>query len=940
MGKTINTGRSAPYEFVLGVLFRLGWGYLRLTWRLSKKGAWVPVPPPAWAQRERPVEDGGGWIPNDLPTGEEGQRLALADIEAGRPYGLSPPEEGAVLDFDTAEAYERFTARKDGGEFASGALQIGSPRPGARHLYTLLPGKGALRRFQSDSALFGEGVDSIVHRRIAEKPDRRMPKGKNGAHPKFPTVARFFTVGPGSERPDPKDAEAAKAKPGGLYRIVNQVFVAAPGMPESLPVMVADMLSAANAKTEEAAASGERSKRTGKGRKGDGSGEKEGPRSGARRGGRKRKPPEEEAAEDAREGRRWTTFAQWSSAAHRMAWRGADADEIEQRLTAINATFKPPSSVASEFRRIAEDAVAWAADKKAGRAGEGIFDAARVAFDLTRYFEGRGEAILPHPNDPNDGYLRFIPDNPGETPEGDGMDRPGHWLHEDAEVIRAEVLRRVVEFRIEEGIHESKNAKISAGLLSTALRFVADRFASEIIKRCGEPGTGRGVPWDRDADVAAFPVGSPVFDFKRGEFRAERYDDLIRYRLAFAPDREMKTPEYDRFMETITCDRADLRDDLERIPATSILQRHRQRMLFWFGPTGGNGKGTLNTLFADILGTLHCSVGSEWRRSGTAFWEANLEGKTLIVFDDTAGGAKRFPWDDLKALSGNQTLSAAAKNKPTREWANRGTYLFVVNDLPLALMKQGPIARRLAVFPFDWTARDSEDGEDPDLPKKLRAEGPGIVARYLDRARAIYATGDYDPEPHRMGPTVRAATDAGWASIAAVARFFAARLVFEDGAVVRKAAVWKASKDWCTANGERITQGVLYAEMAKHKRLRIARNKDDGDAESVFGCRLREGETEGPDADPGSDPADPGPGPEDRAEQPGIFNGADRKGEEMRCDRAGCSARAVDWGWREGGGRRAWCAAHADDDPGEGDDLTRGAERADPYPDGTYNPGF
>ena len=877
---TKSNGNRSLLAKALRLIFEAGWGYLDLKADCSPRFA-------EWALRKNPGPDDsppgpGGWTPVDLRSGAVAVSLALERIRdprfrGERLFGASPPLIGAVVDFDGPPSWDRFLADPERAAFAAACLQVGTPRTGAVHLYCLLPAPGALARYQGSRTAggLGEDADTIVSRPVMKADPRVKVKDERGRtrSAEFPAVSRFYTVGPGSVRA----ANEKRGKPGGEYRVLH--------CPDDLPVMPMEIVEHINSRPDEADRDRDGKRRKKKGKKGKGKGAD---RKGQRTGGRARKTPEEEAAEDAGRGKRWN-WGHFNRAAARMAWAGASEEEIVERLTAINDGFNPPTSNARRFEEAAAHQVAHAAKLKAARRGGGVFDAALLADDLYRFYLRRGEAVLPHPNDEAGGYLRFIPS--GEAEDLAALDRPGYWKHTEAEIVLDEARDRAQDFRIEQGMERKTSAKITDGLLHSALRFVTRRFAAEVIRSIVPPdeGKARGVPWDRSREVLAFPPGAPVFDFEVGDFRPERYDDLIRYRLGVAPDPDLPTPTYDHFMRTITCDRDDLREDLERIASTAMLQRHRQRMLIWHGERGGNGKGTLNTLFRSILGTLHCTVGGEWRRSGTAFWEARLEGKALVAFDDTLGGPRRFPWDDLKALSGNQTPSAAAKNRPTREWENRATYLFIVNDLPHDLMKRGPIARRLAVFPFDWAAADSPEGEDPHLPGKLQAEAPGVVSRLLDLAERIHRSGDFDPEPARMGPTVRAATDAGWAAIAVVARFLEARLVFASGATARRKTIWEACREWCAGAGERITQAVLYAELAKDGRIRIAPNPDDGKAVTAFGCRVR---------------------PADEVDEDGDES-ADRG--VIRCSAPGCRVRATAF-IRDGNTERGWCEEHAPPD--------------------------
>ena len=692
----------------------------------------------------------------DAVYGESARMVVDGALASGGGYGLHPPKHGFVLDFDTGKdervmAYwEKFRAEHP--EVVSGGLLAETPHQG-KHLYLGQPKvpDAVVPQFQGNRAWFGP---------LFEAKDRNgNPIMMNGVDSRV--HRKGYIVGPGSQIVEDGETLAyrVEALPEG-------------GVLGSLPPEIGKELR-----------KGSRAS-VGKGKK--------------RKTGKSRHD-------------RLKVLAL-------VCWKqGKTLAEFREAAGELNADFDPPMEderLADETKRL----YGWCE----GRIPQVVvFDASSIASWVQRKCAERGLAYLREPGK-DESYRQFISTGSDLT----GMDREGYWEQVDRAVLDAafEDIAEKLRAAVGELDPNGSPIRLTDRLMKDAIHFTLDRYQAEVIVHLNAKHRDRnfcaGVPWDWQERVVAFAPdegkSAMVFDFDRdtgGEvseaMRPERYDDLIRTRTAFRPEKG-ETPIYDRFMEQITLGRADLRADLERIPATAMLKRPRQRMLFFYGEKGGNGKGTLVNLWKHILGGLYLAVPDEWRGS-SKFWQADIEGRSLAVFDDNATETRRFPWHSMKALTGAHALTAAHKHKRQRTFPMACSFVLVVNELPAAGSKQDAQGRRVAVFPFDYHAPSATDtGEDETLPERLRAEAPALLWRLFERAREIGRNGDFDPMPSEMGQTVRAATDAGWAAISEVAGFVAAECYVVPDARTLRSEVWARFKGYKAEHGLAVKQRELY----------------------------------------------------------------------------------------------------------------------------------
>ena len=153
--------------------------------------------------------------------------------------------------------------------------------------------------------------------------------------------------------------------------------------------------------------------------------------------------------------------------------------------------------------------------------------------------------------------------------------------------------------------------------------------------------------------------------------------------------------------------------------------------MFWFGP-GRNGKNTLGDLVGEILGDFAKQVpvqtlmaDEHGSRHPTEI--ANLRGLRLAISSEIGEGEH---WNEVrvKELTGDTTLSARLMRQDFFEFRRTHKHLVYGNHRPLLRIVDPAMAARLHIVPFDATFTAELGNLDPQMPQKLRAEAPAILA--------------------------------------------------------------------------------------------------------------------------------------------------------------------------------------------------------------------
>lgn len=155
----------------------------------------------------------------------------------------------------------------------------------------------------------------------------------------------------------------------------------------------------------------------------------------------------------------------------------------------------------------------------------------------------------------------------------------------------------------------------------------------------------------------------------------------------------------DKFLNDITCERAELRETLEEILGLIILTTKFPHHVFFFVGDGENGKSTLLELINNWVGELGQNLSLDAFNDGTSV--ASLIGKLVNCTDETDGvfidKCKGF-----KSLASGNTITVRPIYSQPIKVQNTATLIVSTNNMPKFYDRTYGFYRRLVIVPFEF----------------------------------------------------------------------------------------------------------------------------------------------------------------------------------------------------------------------------------------------
>jgi putative DNA primase/helicase len=231
--------------------------------------------------------------------------------------------------------------------------------------------------------------------------------------------------------------------------------------------------------------------------------------------------------------------------------------------------------------------------------------------------------------------------------------------------------------------------------------------------------------WDADPFLLNTPGG--VVDLRTGKTVPHSPDLHMTKITAVAPGGNC--PAWRRFLTTVTSGDKALEAFLARVIGYSLTGVTKEHALFFFYGSGGNGKGVFLNSVSHILrdyavtAPIETFMSSGGDRHPTDL--AGLRGARVVTAQETEEG-RRWAENKIKSLTGGDPISARFMRQDFFTFVPQFKLVIAGNHKPGLRNVDEAIRRRLHLIPFTVTIPAAE--RDPDLPEKLKAEWPGILA--------------------------------------------------------------------------------------------------------------------------------------------------------------------------------------------------------------------
>lgn len=300
-------------------------------------------------------------------------------------------------------------------------------------------------------------------------------------------------------------------------------------------------------------------------------------------------------------------------------------------------------------------------------------------------------------------------------------------------------------------------------------------------------------PEDFDTDPWQLNTPDGAVDLRTGQLRPHSSGDDFSKVTAVSPYGEC--PLWHEFLAQTCGGDHTLIEYIQRWAGYTLTGAIREHaFLFLHGP-GGNGKSVLIGTLAKILNEYATAAMADVFTAGRSDQHpahlAALRGARMVIITETDEGR---PWAEarIKSLTGGDTVSARVMRGNPFEFEPIFKLWVCGNHRPTLRNPDPAMRRRLHLVPLTHVPAAA----DPELPEKLRAEWPGILAWAVEGCLAWQKHGLAVP------PSVESATNEYFSHQDTLAEWIDERCEKVRGATMPARTAYADWKTWAGVRGE------------------------------------------------------------------------------------------------------------------------------------------
>jgi putative DNA primase/helicase len=317
---------------------------------------------------------------------------------------------------------------------------------------------------------------------------------------------------------------------------------------------------------------------------------------------------------------------------------------------------------------------------------------------------------------------------------------------------------------------------------------------------------------DLDTDPWLFNCLNGTIDLRTSSLLPHRKEDLITILVPVDYQPDAQCPLWLSFLDRVTGGDAALASYLQRAVGYSLTGDTRSQVMFLLYGLGNNGKSTFTMTirklmagYAERLDAEDLMLKEKGLGGGPKEGIASLKNKRLVVGSELQDG-KRLDVSLVKDMTGGETVKARRLYEHDFEFMPTFKLWLYGNHKPVIADTTLSIWRRVKQIPFEVTIPNSE--VDPDLPMKLEAEFPGILAWVVKGCMGWQRYGLGEPE------VVTTATAKYRHEQDILGDFIEDCCILEPLAVVPKSELREKYQEWCQENSiEPVTQRTFKARL-------------------------------------------------------------------------------------------------------------------------------
>lgn len=237
--------------------------------------------------------------------------------------------------------------------------------------------------------------------------------------------------------------------------------------------------------------------------------------------------------------------------------------------------------------------------------------------------------------------------------------------------------------------------------------------------------------------------GGVTVDLESGKVRRSSPADRMTKRAGVAPDPAVSIKHWVAFLDQVSGGDEDFLRFAQVWFGYLLTGSTKEQKLFYIVGRGGTGKSTFVEVLQYVLGDFAVSTQAatfaEQRHEPHPTAMAAFEGARLAVASEFEG--KRIDASTAKNVTGDRVIAVRRMREDFRQIPVKFKLTMVGNSEPQLRTVDEAIRRRFVLIPFNRIPLKV----DHDLPAKLRAEAPGILAWAIRGAQEWLEEGLYIP---------------------------------------------------------------------------------------------------------------------------------------------------------------------------------------------------
>ncbi len=192
------------------------------------------------------------------------------------------------------------------------------------------------------------------------------------------------------------------------------------------------------------------------------------------------------------------------------------------------------------------------------------------------------------------------------------------------------------------------------------------------------------------------------------------YEEFSPYQLNVEYNDNAYSEDLDKFLDTISCNKKDIRQVIEEMIGHCIMLNVFPHKFFYLFGNGSNGKSTFIECLFDFFGDMAVSVPLNMLAKEN--YVIRLNNKLCNISDDI-DMTYITSSQNLKSLASGSHITGRELYEKPYTFKNNSTQIFVSNSLFSSKDKTYGFNRRIEIIPFE--AEITEENKDPMMLQKL-----------------------------------------------------------------------------------------------------------------------------------------------------------------------------------------------------------------------------